>query len=101
MLGPPPPPEPQPSPDPSPSAGLYERYERQLLQASLDEMKDVVWCPRCQYPAMLQEGEPGRQGGLLATCGKCGFAFCSECRLECNRWNRCSVCRLERCRTVT
>ena len=56
--------------------GLYERYERQLLQASLDEMKDVVWCPRCQYPALLQEGDNGR----LALCGECGFSFCTECR---------------------
>lgn len=60
-------------------AAMYERYERQLLQTSLDQMKDVVWCPRCQYPA-LHDGESNGKGAVLATCGQCTFCFCSECR---------------------
>ena len=53
----------------------YEKYERLLLQLSLAEMEDVVWCPRCEYPALLHDS-----GGTLATCGKCGFSFCTDCR---------------------
>lgn len=58
-------------------ANEFEMYERLLLQLSLAEMEDVVWCPRqgCEYPALLHEAN-----GTLATCGKCGFAFCTECR---------------------
>ncbi|KAL1525634.1 hypothetical protein AB1Y20_020487 [Prymnesium parvum] len=58
---------------------LYERYEKQLLQASLDEMQDVVWCPRCEYPALQDPANEG-QSSVLATCAKCAFCFCSECR---------------------
>ena len=35
----------------------------------------MVWCPRCQYPALLQE-----EGGRLALCGRCQFGFCAECQ---------------------
>jgi E3 ubiquitin-protein ligase RNF14 len=56
---------------------IFERYERLTLQTSLDAMRDLVWCPRCEYPAFLVDGE----GGRLALCGKCSFSFCCECRL--------------------
>mgnify|MGYP001310463047 CR=1 FL=1 len=48
-------------------------------------MADVVWCPRCEYPALLADGE----GGQLACCGECGFAFCVECRLA---WHGLAPC---------
>ena len=57
------------------SAEDWERFERISLQTSLAGMKDMVWCPRCQYPALLQE-----EGGRLALCGRCQFSFCSECQ---------------------
>ena len=61
-------------------ASLYEKYEAQLLQGALETMQDVVWCPRCEYPATLVSPEEEGQGGRLALCGKCAFSFCSECR---------------------
>jgi len=64
---------------------LYERYEKQQLQTGLDSMRDVVWCPRCEYPAFLIDGE----GSSLANCGCCGFAFCTECRLA---WHGLAPC---------
>jgi len=67
------------------SSEMFEKYERQLLQTSLDSMSDLVWCPRCQYPASLQEGG----NGFLAICGQCTFSFCSECRLG---WHGLSPC---------
>ena len=57
------------------SAEDWERFEHISLQTSLAGMKDMVWCPRCQYPALLQE-----EGGRLALCGKCQFSFCAECQ---------------------
>ena len=66
-------------------ADLYTKYEAMTLQTSLDAMADVVWCPRCEYPAFLADGE----GGQLACCGECGFAFCVECRLA---WHGLAPC---------
>ena len=57
------------------SAEDWERFEHISLQTSLAGMKDMVWCPRCQYPALLQE-----EGGRLALCGRCQFSFCAECQ---------------------
>uniref|UniRef100_A0A8C4NDB1 RBR-type E3 ubiquitin transferase n=1 Tax=Eptatretus burgeri TaxID=7764 RepID=A0A8C4NDB1_EPTBU len=55
---------------------LFARYDRLLLQATLDVMEDVVYCPRtfCQTPVML---EPG---GTMGRCPVCSFAFCPICR---------------------
>ncbi|EOD18372.1 hypothetical protein EMIHUDRAFT_96103 [Emiliania huxleyi CCMP1516] len=50
------------------SAGEYETYERLLLAASLAEMTDTSWCPRCEYPAQLEPRVEGR-AGRVAICG--------------------------------
>ena len=62
----------------------YEAFERLSLQQSLQSMKDVFVCPRCEYPAILQE-----EGGRLAICGECHFSFCVECRCA---WHGLSAC---------
>ena len=55
-------------------AELRDKFEKLSLERSLAEMSDVAWCPRCEYPALLEE-----EGSRLATCGQCRFAFCVEC----------------------
>lgn len=55
-------------------AELRDKFEKLSLERSLAEMSDVTWCPRCEYPALLEE-----EGSRLATCGQCRFAFCVEC----------------------
>ena len=66
-------------------AETYERFEKLTVQSSLAGMKDIVWCPRCEYPAFLVDGEAGR----LALCGKCSFSFCKECNQS---WHGLSPC---------
>ncbi|XP_008561872.1 PREDICTED: E3 ubiquitin-protein ligase RNF14-like isoform X1 [Galeopterus variegatus] len=58
-------------------AELFARYDRLLLQSTLDQMADVVCCPRlcCQLPVIQ---EPGYTMGI---CSSCNFAFCTLCRL--------------------
>lgn len=53
----------------------FARYDRLLLQSSLDGMPDVVYCPRsvCRGAVML---EPETK---LAICPTCKFAFCHVC----------------------
>ncbi|KAG8578783.1 hypothetical protein GDO81_010617 [Engystomops pustulosus] len=55
---------------------IFSRYDRLLLQSSLDLMVDVVYCPRpsCRTPVMQ---EPG---GTMAICSVCKYAFCIYCR---------------------
>ncbi|XP_056587308.1 E3 ubiquitin-protein ligase RNF14-like isoform X2 [Triplophysa dalaica] len=54
----------------------FARYDRLLLQSSLDLMADVVYCPRtsCCTPVML---EPESTMGI---CPSCQYAFCTLCK---------------------
>ncbi|XP_061884571.1 E3 ubiquitin-protein ligase RNF14-like [Entelurus aequoreus] len=55
---------------------LFRRYDRLLLQSTLDCMADVIYCPRtaCGSPVILEEAS------RLALCSVCGFAFCVTCK---------------------
>uniref|UniRef100_A0A8C0MA56 E3 ubiquitin-protein ligase RNF14 n=2 Tax=Boreoeutheria TaxID=1437010 RepID=A0A8C0MA56_CANLF len=66
---------------------LFARYDRLLLQSTLDLMADVVYCPRpcCQLPVMQ---EPGCTMGI---CSSCNFAFCTLCRLTYHGVSPCKV----------
>ncbi|XP_018421123.1 PREDICTED: E3 ubiquitin-protein ligase RNF14 [Nanorana parkeri] len=66
---------------------LFSRYDRLLLQSSLDLMTDVVYCPRpsCQTPVMQ---EPG---GTMGICTSCRYAFCTLCRMT---YHGVSPCKL-------
>ncbi|XP_054998615.1 E3 ubiquitin-protein ligase RNF14 isoform X2 [Sorex araneus] len=68
-------------------ADLFARYDRLLLQSTLDLMADVVYCPRpcCQLPVMQ---EPGCTMGI---CSSCNFAFCTLCRLTYHGLSPCKV----------
>lgn len=56
---------------------LFARYDRLLLQSTLDLMADVVYCPRtsCGTPVMV---EPDSTMGI---CSGCQYAFCTLCKM--------------------
>ncbi|XP_028416532.1 LOW QUALITY PROTEIN: E3 ubiquitin-protein ligase RNF14-like [Dendronephthya gigantea] len=58
------------------SSDLFAKYDNYLLQSSLDEMSDIVYCPRptCQSPVILEQN-------TIGVCEVCRFAFCSLCKL--------------------
>ncbi|KAM3664443.1 E3 ubiquitin-protein ligase RNF14 isoform 2-T7 [Ammospiza maritima maritima] len=66
---------------------LFARYDRLLLQSSLDLMADVVYCPRpsCQTPVMQ---EPGCTMGI---CSCCNYAFCTLCKMTYHGVSPCKV----------
>ncbi|XP_073444534.1 E3 ubiquitin-protein ligase RNF14-like [Dendrobates tinctorius] len=66
---------------------LFGRYDRLLLQSSLDLMADVVYCPRpgCQTPVM-QEPE-----GTMGICSVCQFAFCVLCYMTFHGLSPCKI----------
>ncbi|XP_043377370.1 E3 ubiquitin-protein ligase RNF14 isoform X2 [Chelonia mydas] len=66
---------------------LFARYDRLLLQSSLDLMTDVVYCPRpcCQTPVMQ---EPGCTMGI---CSRCNYAFCTLCKMT---YHGVSLCKI-------
>ena len=54
---------------------LYEKYEKFLLQRTLDQMSDVVRCPRkfC-HNSVLKDVDSN-----MAQCNSCNFIFCVMC----------------------
>ncbi|KAM4677290.1 E3 ubiquitin-protein ligase RNF14-like isoform 1-T3 [Discoglossus pictus] len=66
---------------------LFSRYDRLLLQSTLDLMADVVYCPRpnCQTPVMQ---EPGCTMGI---CTSCMYAFCTLCKMTFHGVSPCKI----------
>ncbi|XP_077462774.1 E3 ubiquitin-protein ligase RNF14-like [Stigmatopora argus] len=66
---------------------LFERYDRLLLQSTLDHMSDVIYCPRisCASPVIIEKDSN------LALCTICEFAFCISCKKTYHRTNDCKV----------
>ncbi|XP_059382898.1 E3 ubiquitin-protein ligase RNF14-like isoform X2 [Carassius carassius] len=63
----------------------FARYDRLLLQSSLDLMKDVVYCPRmsCCMAVMV---EPDSNMGI---CPACKYPFCTLCKRSYHGLNHC------------
>ncbi|XP_005944284.1 E3 ubiquitin-protein ligase RNF14 isoform X2 [Simochromis diagramma] len=66
---------------------LFARYDRLLLQSSLDLMADVVYCPRqsCATAVMM---EPDTTMGI---CSACQYAFCTLCKLGYHGVSHCKI----------
>ena len=56
---------------------VYAKYDRLLLKSALENMEEIVHCPRkvCGSPAELQLAD-----NSMAICLVCKFCFCPKCR---------------------
>lgn len=65
----------------------FARYDRLLLQLSLDTMSDVMFCPRKQCAcAVLVDQDAG-----IGTCPSCRFVFCVYCRQSSHGVSPCKI----------
>ncbi|XP_035766646.1 E3 ubiquitin-protein ligase RNF14-like [Neolamprologus brichardi] len=66
---------------------LFDRYDRLLLQKTLDSMSDVTYCPRiyCGSAVILEKSSKA------ALCSECGFAFCVICRKTYHGMGKCET----------
>lgn len=70
------------------SSDVFERFDRLLLQKTLDKMTDVVYCPRpsCQCVTLSEE-----DGTNMALCPRCHFSFCILCK---HTWHGVEPCKI-------
>ena len=68
---------------------LFERYDRLLLQLSLDMMSDIIYCPRkaCSCPVVVD------QEGGMGSCPSCHYVFCVYCQMG---YHGISPCRISK-----
>ena len=59
-----------------------------IFQRSLDEMDDVVYCPRCQAVVIREQDATLNLGYCLVCC----FSFCTECEQPWHQVNMALVC---------
>uniref|UniRef100_A0A8C5WI46 E3 ubiquitin-protein ligase RNF14 n=1 Tax=Leptobrachium leishanense TaxID=445787 RepID=A0A8C5WI46_9ANUR len=66
---------------------LFGRYDRLLLQSSLDLMPDVVYCPRpsCRTPVMQETS------CNMGICPSCHYAFCTLCQMTYHGISKCNL----------
>lgn len=53
---------------------VYEKYERFLLQSTLECMGDISYCPRCQFPVIKEKSDN------MGCCPNCDYIFCVLCK---------------------
>ncbi|GFR90978.1 E3 ubiquitin-protein ligase RNF14 [Elysia marginata] len=70
------------------SEEAYERWEKLLLQKTIDAMEDTVYCPRCDNVVIVEEDRESN----LAHCPLCFFAFCTQCE---RGWHQGRSCETE------
>ena len=65
----------------------FLRYDRLLLQSSLDNMSDIVYCPRkpCGCAVMVD------QIHNMASCSACHYTFCIFCKLVFHGVSPCKI----------
>lgn len=65
---------------------LFLRYDRLLLQSSLDCMPDITYCPRptCASAVIREKSSPA------AMCSVCSFAFCVNCKKTYHGTSKCN-----------
>jgi len=69
------------------SSQLFDTFERQQLEATLQSMSDIALCPRviCQCPVIVErESNMGR-------CPACEFAFCIYCKASFHGLDPCKI----------
>lgn len=66
---------------------LFARYDRLLLQSTLDLMADVVYCPR-QFCGTAVMVEPDTTMGI---CSACQYAFCTLCKMGFHGVSHCKL----------
>lgn len=56
---------------------LYDKYDDLLLNATLNKMEDITYCPRqsCGIPVMREVDDK------MAVCSSCRFVFCIFCKM--------------------
>uniref|UniRef100_A0A3P9CFG2 RBR-type E3 ubiquitin transferase n=1 Tax=Maylandia zebra TaxID=106582 RepID=A0A3P9CFG2_9CICH len=66
---------------------LFSRYDRLLLQNTLDSMSDVTYCPRtsCGSAVILEKSSNA------VLCSECSFAFCVTCRMTYHGLEECET----------
>jgi E3 ubiquitin-protein ligase RNF14 len=52
----------------------FERWEKLLLQQTLDSMSDIIYCPKCNSPIVVDEND------THSYCLECNIDFCKLCR---------------------
>eukprot|EP00047_Mylnosiga_fluctuans_P020253 m.90154 g.90154 ORF g.90154 m.90154 type:complete len:491 (+) comp8448_c0_seq1:69-1541(+) len=52
----------------------FERWDRIVTSQALDRMRDIMPCPRCTVPVVID------LTAQMGQCASCYFAFCTECR---------------------
>ncbi|CAD5111223.1 unnamed protein product [Dimorphilus gyrociliatus] len=69
------------------SEGLFERYERLLLQYAIDQMDNIIFCPRswCGTPVLFGSNENYEE------CPKCHYVFCRICKRASHGVNSCTI----------
>lgn len=66
---------------------VFAKYDRMLLMTSLDQMVDVVYCPRpaCQYPVSVDKESN------FGNCPSCRYVFCILCQLVYHGLSPCKI----------
>lgn len=52
----------------------FERWQRLSLQRTLDSMSDVIYCPKCSIPIIVDEND------THSFCLNCNQDYCKLCK---------------------